>query len=80
MQALITKKVADSVIFPAYRGEMLDHIEIREELIRQVSSGRLRQIDVARALSIAPARVAEMRKLAINCHCRQGAARGPEFR
>lgn len=43
---------------------MLTHDEIREELIRQVDDGQVKQIDVARKLGIAPARVSEMRRRA----------------
>lgn len=41
---------------------MLTHDEIRAELIRQIDAGKLKQAQVARHLSIAPARIAEVRK------------------
>lgn len=41
---------------------MLTHDEIRDELVRQIDSGKLKQADVARHLGVAPARIAEVRK------------------
>lgn len=61
-QAFITKSVIDGPLRTSQYGDVLTHDEIREELIRQIDAGQLRQADVARKLAIAPARVAEMRK------------------
>lgn len=41
---------------------MLEHDDILAEMIRQIDAGDVRQVDVAKKLSIAPARVSEMRK------------------
>jgi SOS-response transcriptional repressor LexA len=61
MQQIITKSVIDSALrFPQLL-EMLTHDEILAEMVRQIDSKSLRQTDVAMKLSIAPARVAEMR-------------------
>ena len=63
---LMQEEITESVIareFPAaHDGEMLTGHEIREELIRQLDEGKIKGAAVARALSIAPARVTEMRK------------------
>ena len=61
-QAEITKPVIDSRLrFPQFT-EMLHHDDIRAELIRQIDAGEIRQAAVAQHLSIAPARIAEVRK------------------
>lgn len=63
VQAVITKSVIDGGLrFPQF-APVLTHEEIRSELIRQIDAGKVKQVDVARKLAIAPARVAEMRKL-----------------
>lgn len=41
---------------------MLTHDEIRAELLRQIESNAVKQVDVARHLGIAPARINEIRK------------------
>lgn len=41
---------------------MLSHDEILAELVRQIDGHQIKQVDVARHLCIAPARVAEMKK------------------
>jgi len=62
MQALITDFVIDRWLrFPQCE-PVLTHDEIREELIRQIDEGRIKGVDVARKLAIAPARVTEMKK------------------
>ena len=61
MQALITKAVIDSYDTAPHHGIMVTHDEIRDELIRQIDSGQVKQAAVARFLSIAPARIAEVR-------------------
>lgn len=62
MQEGITLSVIDSVKNARKSRKMLTHEDIREELIAQIDAKTIKQADVARALSIAPARVAEMRK------------------
>lgn len=52
----------DSVFFPPNDGWMLTADDIREELIRQLDSKKVSGVQVARALSIATARVTEMKK------------------
>lgn len=60
-QALITDIVNDNPIRFSHSVGMLTHDEIRDELIRQIAAKKVKQADVARALGIAPARVAEMK-------------------
>ena len=61
MQAEITKPVIDNLLRFSQWWDMLDHLEIREELIRQYDAGKFKQTEVAVLLNIAPSRVAEMR-------------------
>ena len=60
-QAVITIPVIDRPLrFPQHTA-MITHDEIKAELIRQIDSKQLKQAAVARHLSIAPARIAEIR-------------------
>ena len=61
VQAEITKNVIDSGLRFPHVGLMLSHDEIKEELIRQIDAKTVTQVAVARHLSIAPARIAEVR-------------------
>jgi SOS-response transcriptional repressor LexA len=58
----ITISVIDSAFSFAHGIFMLTPDEIRAELIRQIEAGKVAQAAVARHLSIAPARVSEIRK------------------
>lgn len=62
LQEAVTINVIDMASAIAQRREMPTHEEIRAELIRQIDAEQVKQVDVARKLGIAPARVAEMRK------------------
>lgn len=61
MQPLITIPVIDTRLHFPQSAEMLTHDEIRDELIRQINGKEIAQIEVARHLCIAPARIAEIR-------------------
>ena len=64
LQVPITEAVIDMVLAVPQnvRMPMPTHDQIRDELIRQIDSGEIKQIDVARKLAVAPARIAEVRK------------------
>lgn len=62
MQALITDFVIDTPPLWTQGFFMLEHDEIRDELIARIADKSVKQADVARKLGIAPARVAEIRK------------------
>jgi hypothetical protein len=61
-QAPITNIVIDSPLRFPQCTPMLTADHLREELIRQLNHGQLTGADVARELSIAPARVTEMKR------------------
>lgn len=61
-QAVITTTVMDAAFFLPHQPAMLTHDEIRAELLRQIESDKVKQVDVARHLGIAPARISEIRK------------------
>lgn len=62
LQALFTKSVIDAGLRFPQLTDMLTHDQIRAELIRQLESEKIKGVDVAAKLNIAPARITEIKK------------------
>lgn len=53
--------VIDATLRFSQNGEVIDHIELRDELIRQLDAGTVTASEIAKLLGLAPPRISEMR-------------------